>query len=719
MFSALSPVAVVEVLILQRFPYGQNSTFFYLAQKELLRIQEGDVVEVPWRNKLIQGVVVKIKKMMLDPAFWQEKKEFDLGWLKTTPSYFFSVLPSEPIKMKEISRIISKQYFKSSTLLTLKKLADEHLVSWNHFVLSAYSTEAKRRCQKKSYLPLMGKWVNSLRNQSSHDSLLKQEVKNIKIEIDYPMLFLAQDQISFLKSSIEKTLQEKKQILVLTGEKSQTLPLAIKYFFLVENFLTSTPLILSKILPSALFKKTWQETKENHPAVFIGNRSAIFAPFVNLGLIIFENGHDVNFKQWDRIPKYDTRKIVGDLFPTANKIYLSSTPRLEDFWQSPFFVEEKENQGTIVKANIHHFLEAKLRDLPTEDALEKSEVYSSKYSFFYQGEQKKIELINLKIVRKLENSVLALGKKIIEKIVAIFQQKKWVVVLAGHQGWANLFICADCGFIPECPTCGKKMAVSAQQILTCPICGFSQPRLSSCPQCQGSNFRFDNFGFEQIQQELQTLATENQVELLVFPNAKASFSQFLLFWEKLINNLEKPVIILGYTGILPTLFLFRKKIGLSTLVSFDNLLFYPDFRSEERIANRFFSLLTISPEVVIQTNFPKHYFLLRLVQNQYASFFPRWLKERKEFNYPPFTQLWELEVNGYNNQEISQKVNRLKINLEKIPAVKEVLFSLRQIIFKGGRGKLSVLVKTDKEFNLFASFAKNEELKKSFFATRL
>ncbi|MFB0526870.1 MAG: primosomal protein N', partial [bacterium] len=80
---------------------------------------------------------------------------------------------------------------------------------------------------------------------------------------------------------------------------------------------------------------TWQSAYQGKIDIMIGARSAIFAPFPNLGLIIIDEEHDTSYKQEKR-PLYHTRELAQKRaeLERATLVLGSATPSLEAFYRA-------------------------------------------------------------------------------------------------------------------------------------------------------------------------------------------------------------------------------------------------------------------------------------------------------------------------------------------------------------------------------------------------
>lgn len=693
-----SSLNLVEVLILQRFPFGRESTFFYYTKEE---IAVGDLVKIIFRKKAKEGVVVKTKKLRVSsPVFLEDDWQVNLFyWLKGT-NFFFSRIPQKKIKIKPIKKIIFRKAINPELILGLLKLAERYFVSWNHFVEMAIQKPSKRTYQRSSFINLLSDLFKISKKEFDFTDQSEKKSSDFK-KFGGKFIFLSSMQKEDLRMILKKQLKAGKQVLILSPEKNQLIPITTKYAILSSDLSAPTPILISNLLPKTLFKKNWQLVKEISPAIFVGNRSAVFAPFKNLGAIILEDGHDESYKQWDMNPKYDLREILALLYPKIPFFYLSQTPRFEDLFDSPFYFKE----GIVRKIDLK---ESKTDFMPDSDPSNRAYSAPATLSFeeFLAGEKKKVLIKNLKIERRLKTENYFFSTFFKEKILSILAQKKWVFLLASRGGTASFVVCGDCGHIPLCPDCKKPLFLKSKEKLICENCSFSQSGLVPCQKCQGNNFYFSGLGIEAIKEALGEMKKELNFEILIAPESKSSYEEICQFFKKIIASYKKPIVFVGYSGMISVLRIFNSRLGLAAAPLFDSFLMHSEFRSEEKACSRFFNLLSIAPLMILQSFKIDHPFFQKITKKNYSSFFPFWFRERKSFLYPPFCELIKLEVSGKNLKEVDRKTdNLLKIFASK-PGVlgvfrPESFFSLKKKNYFG-----RVILKVQKRIDLKAFFLK-------------
>jgi primosomal protein N' len=629
------PLVILEVLVLQRFPYGKDSTFFYFAAKDHLRVQVGDVVKIPWRNREKNGVVVKIKRFIVDQEpgdCWK----MPVGLIKNR-NYFYSSLPTKPINLRTIKGILAKGYFSFNLLDKLKTAAKQYFVSWNHFansVIDLPSARVKKGIQPAQfYLPLVGGYQAIFKNKIKEGNITPDEINS--------WIFASYGQQACLKTAIKRALTQKKQILVIVPEKTHLIAVAGKYSALAGSFGCASPILLGKFLPRTIARSGWDLTRQIDPYIFVGTRSAIFAPFANLGLIILEDGQDASHKQWDLSPLYDTRKLLELFYPAALKIYLSDTPRLEDFYDSPFYFFRQGHRMKIKHLTFANIGREKSEKLALPEETVSPHLLIRKIN---RGKlQKRIILVNTQIEKSLAREEMVISEYLKKQLLTALGKGKSALLVINHSGFANLIICQDCGYIFRCPNCGKALSQVSKTYLNCRFCGFKETAGISCPKCSGVKIVFRRPGIENIKESLLELKNEANFSILEAPKTQAGYSKVINFTRNIIQK-KNPLVLLGFSGIISVGRVLKKELGLAAILDFDETLFYPDFRSEERAASRFYNLLAVAPRILIQTADPNQPFLREILNRPYSSLFSRWLEERTDFAFPPMVNIMRIDI---------------------------------------------------------------------------
>ena len=121
-----------------------------------------------------------------------------------------------------------------------------------------------------------------------------------------------------------RTLAAGGGVIVLVPEISLT-PQAIRRYG--EQFPAEIAVLHSSLSAGELYDQ-WYRIQRGESRLVVGSRSAIFAPVVNLGLVVLDEEHEWTYKQVDPQPRYHTRDAAAELcrLSGATLVLGSATP---------------------------------------------------------------------------------------------------------------------------------------------------------------------------------------------------------------------------------------------------------------------------------------------------------------------------------------------------------------------------------------------------------
>jgi len=261
-------------------------------------------------------------------------------------------------------------------------------------------------------------------------------------------------------------------------------------------------------------------------------------------------------------------------------------------------------------------------------------------------EQALIKIVDLKEARHQKKMQSLFSRQLLDAIQETLEAKKQVILFQNRRGYAPYIECETCGWIPQCEHCNVNLTYHKySHLLKCHYCGYSISSPQQCLACGSPSIKTQGFGTQKIEDEIKELFEEiedNPVDLDTSRNKQAADELLYKFDKQKINILVGTQII--------TKGLDFKNVGLVGILNADNLLNYPDFRSEER---SFQLMLQVSGRagrekdnglVILQTSQVQHPVIKEVINADYLRMFKRQIKERKEFLYPPFVRLIEITV---------------------------------------------------------------------------
>ena len=465
---------------------------------------------------------------------------------------------------------------------------------------------------------------------------------------------------------IEKVLKQGKEAILLVPEISLT-PQVVDIF---KKRFGKTIAILHSGLSNGEKYDEWRKIERKEVSIVIGARSAMFAPFTNLGIIIIDEEHSNTYKQ-DNVPRYNAIDVALRRGKTYNipVVLGSATPSVESY--------------TRAKAGIYELLVMKNR---------------------VNKKMPKVYLVDMKDEFKKGNRVFSDIFKV--KMNDRLSKNEQVLVLLNRRGYSTVITCKECGFTHKCPNCDIPLTYHKNgNIMKCHYCDYKVPRLLECPKCHSKNINSLGMGTEKLESLIKEEFKDAKVIRMDQDTTRNKGAH-----KRIIDDFKdgKYNVLVGTQMIAKGLDF--PKVTLVCVVNGDATLNIPDFRSSERT----YELLSqvsgragrdkLDGEVIIQGFNVSHYSIVYAKNNDYESFYHEEMKIRKVLKYPPYYNLCLIKVSGKNYDEVYNEANKittyLKGNLNNIvlgpasasmPKINNIYYVQIIIKFKNTKEILSYL----------------------------
>ena len=399
-----------------------------------------------------------------------------------------------------------------------------------------------------------------------------------------------------------------KNVIILVPEISLA-PQTVQRFKARFSDLSEEVAVLHSHLSQGERFDEWHRIRSGKARIVIGARSAIFAPVVNLGLMIVDEEHEPAYKQ-ENPPKYHARDlaVVRGQLEECSILLGSATPSLE----------------TYQNTQLGKYDLVQLTQRADGASLPLTRVVDMRLEARKQKGREAIisDILRTSIDKRLED-------------------KEQVIVFLNRRGFARSLLCPPCGHVIECNHCAIPLTYHrADERLVCHICGHQAIVPRQCPNCKDPAIRFQGYGTEKAETILKK----------VFPTARVARLDTDTTRRKnaLRNTLrdfraKKIDILLGTQMIAKGLDF--PNVTLVGVLNADLSLYAPDFRAGERT----FQLLTqvagragrgqMAGEVIIQTSTPHSPSIQFARHHDFQGFVDQECELRKQFHYPPFTHL--------------------------------------------------------------------------------
>lgn len=375
--------------------------------------------------------------------------------------------------------------------------------------------------------------------------------------------------------------------------------------------------------------QAWQLARSGRAGVVLGTRSAVFAGFARLGLIIVDEEHDASYKQQDGF-RYSARDIAIKRAADAGIPILlgSATPSLE---------------------TLHNALSGRYRHLHLHERAA-------------GAAHPQLDVLDIRHAPMQEGIALA----VIDALRSTLQRGEQALVFLNRRGFAPALMCHDCGWIAQCPHCDTRLTVHiGEQRLRCHHCGHGKSLVKSCPDCRSPQLQFRGPGTERLELALTAMFPATPVVRIDRDTTQRKHA----LRDKVATVQEgQPCILVG-TQMLAKGHHFPN-VTLVVMVDIDGGLFSADLRAPERMGQ----LLTQvsgragraekAGRVLIQTHYPDHPLITGLVRDGYHAFACRLLDERRATGAPPFGYFALVRADARTLSEAEQLLAQLRAAVE-------------------------------------------------------
>lgn len=634
-----------QVIPLTKLPKQRNQAFTYRVPPDLVaRVNIGHIVEVGFGSRQIKAMVIKLdsandslKPFSPDPArknmlIKDIVRIYDQKSLITPEQYKLAIWLSD--------------YYISSLSLTVKLFAPRWYEGKKR--PESYSIPASRQKSKKSRRASDQPVTFSLAQEGVWSVLKTSLGKKIPTTKqasapDRPFLLhgvTGSGKTEIYSRVIEEILGQGKQALFMLPEIALTTQF-------ISHFQTRFSPDLLAVLHSKMSPKErvleMQRIASGEACIIIGPRSALFAPFKKLGVIIVDEEHDSSYKQYDQSPRYHVRETAQELARIWDCILIlgSATPSLEAYHRT--------------KIGVYQLLE--LPDRFSREAVPK--------------QLPEVLLVDMREeIKKGNKSVLS--DELHDRLEQTLENNGQALLFLNRRGMSTIVLCRDCGFVLDCPRCEIPFVFHvgntvATQALFCHHCSTRKIVPTRCPKCQSSYFKFLGTGTERVEMEIREAFPRARILRMDADTTRARGSH-----ERIMTAFRshKADILIGTQMITKGFDL--PNVDLVGIISVDNLLNMPDFRASEMV----FQLVTqVAGRAgrrtkrgicIVQTYAPANPIFKFATSHDYSSFYEKEIKDRDALLYPPFSRLIKLVYAHKDNEKAQSHAISLKRQIDRL-----------------------------------------------------
>lgn len=427
---------------------------------------------------------------------------------------------------------------------------------------------------------------------------------------------------------IEEVLKEGKQVIVLIPEIALTHQTVIR---LKEKFEENIAIIHSRMSEGDRYIQ-YNKCEKGETSILVGPRSAIFAPFENLGLVVIDEVNDSSYKS-ETVPRYNTLDVARFRCKEQNAtlISLSATPNVDLYYNA------KDKKSEI---HLHKLKNRAASTLP------------------------KVILVDM--TKELRSGNKTIFSNILkEKIRDRLDKKEQVMLYMNRRGYNTIFTCKECSETYKCPHCDVALVSHSDGKLKCHYCGYEIDEPMACPKCGSKDIEKYGMGTEKLEELCIDLFPDARILRMDRDTTKEKDGHDKII-EKFRNG--EADIIIGTQMIVKGHDF--PNVTLVAVMRADLSLYESSYKASENT----FSMLTqcvgrsgrkSEGESIIQCFDIDSFVMEMIVKQDYEAFYEKEIEFRKKLNYPPFSKLLIVSLSSQNQDYLCEISKNLKLILEK------------------------------------------------------
>lgn len=400
----------------------------------------------------------------------------------------------------------------------------------------------------------------------------------------------------------QHALEQNRQTIVLVPEISLT-PQTIARF--TGRFGRQIAVLHSRLSPAERFEQ-WKRIKNREVTIAVGARSAVFAPFDRLGLIIIDEEQEDSYRSESQ-PRYHATQVAKKRaeLTGATLVLGTATPRVDTF----FATGDEFTRLSLTRRVMN-------RQVPAAEIVDmKKELQEGNTSMF-----------SLPLRQALENAL---------------QSGEQSILFLNKRGHSSFVFCRKCGFVKRCDDCDVSMTYHRRQdFLICHYCGKTARIPMVCPECASNRIGHFGAGTEQVEAYTRSLFPDARIARMDADTTgtKGAYERFYTQMK------ERQIDILIGTQMIAKGLDFEG-VSLVGILMADISLNLPDYRANEKT----YQLISqvsgrsgrgeVPGRVILQTYHPTHFAITTASENDYATFYEKEIVLREHFGYPPFVGL--------------------------------------------------------------------------------
>lgn len=457
-------------------------------------------------------------------------------------------------------------------------------------------------------------------------------------------------------------LKQGKGVLILLPEITLTDHMADIFYSHFKNVIS----ILNSSLSDGRKYDEYKRIISGESKVVLGTRSAVFAPIVNLGLIIIDEEHSDSYKQ-ENSPFYcaiEVSKMRSEI--EGCKVLLgSATPRIID--------KARAEKGIYLPVYMN-----------------------TRYA---KNQEHDLILVDMNNTSNLNLRVSSLfSTRLVEEIQKTMDRKEQAMILLNRRGYSPIYLCRKCQHVLKCPNCNIPLNYhKSQGVLSCHHCGYKADIYHlNCPNCNGHEFSELGYGTERAYDELRMLfpgkniarldsdVTNNDIRHEILQDFASGNNDILIGTQVIAKGLDFP------------------KVTLAGMLDCDFTLRLPTYRANEETFDLISQFVGRTGRalkkgrVLLQSFVIDNKVIQMAARQDYEGFYAYEMEERRKYQYPPYTYLAIITIKSLKQERCVETADLVSRYLSDNVGEKRINIygpSVPYIPYQNGRYCRNILLK--------------------------
>ena len=567
------------------------------------QLKNGSIVEVPFRNKKIIGLVDS------------ETAKPDFATKEISNLVINETLPESTLKLFEWLA----NYYPASSAAHLQLFLPTNLLKLVPSTTNIKNNNDLIDLKLPKLTNEQSQVINEIRATSGRTTMLHGDTSSGKTRVYIELIYEA--------------LQKNRSAIVLTPEIGLT-PQLIK---VLEESFPSRVVLIHSSLSDKIRRDNWLKIlNSTRPIIVVGPRSALFSPLKNIGIIVMDEAHEATYKQ-EQAPYYQSSRVAAKLseINKASLIFGTATPLISDY----YILKSKD---LLTARMIKSAVSGKNDDRAIIETVKMTERDSFKKATW-------------------------LSDPLLNSISQSLSDKQQSIVFLNRRGTAQVILCQKCGWQALCPNCDTTLTYHGDtHKMICHSCNFNQTVPSLCPVCKSPDIIFRGAGTKAITEELKKIFPTAKISRFDKDNKKLdslekNYDDLLSGKVDIIVGTQ--IITKGLD--LPNLSTVGIVMADSGLYFPDYMAEERTFQNLMQVIGRV-ARGHLPGRVIVQTYHPESLAIKAAINKNFQEFYDQQLIERKKFRFPPFVYLLKISCKRATQKSSETACKQLINDIDKL-----------------------------------------------------